>query len=38
MAAYTKPLPRMTKMNRPSWEAAKQHAFTLQKCQAWGSV
>ncbi len=31
-----KPLPRINKISRPYWEAAKQHELLLQKCQACG--
>jgi len=29
---YDKPLPTMTKEDRPFWEAAKQHKFMLPRC------
>ena len=29
---YKKPLPRLTKLNRPYWEAAKNHELRLQRC------
>ncbi len=38
MATYTKPLPRITPTNRPYWEAAKQHEFKMQKCQACAAI
>ena len=29
---YEKPVPQINKVNRPFWEAAKQHKLVLQKC------
>jgi len=34
---YNKPVPQITKINRPYWEAAKQHKFMLQRCKMCGS-
>ena len=31
--AYKKPLPQITKEDRPFWEAAKRHSFELPKCR-----
>lgn len=36
--AYAKPLPTITKEDRPFWEAAKQHRFTLPKCEGCGHI
>ena len=35
---YNKPLPKLTKEDRPFWEAAKQHRFILPKCLQCGHV
>ena len=36
--AYSKPLPKLTKEDRPFWEAAKQHKFMLPRCRQCGHV
>ncbi len=36
--SYEKPLPKVKAENRPFWEAAKQHRFTLPRCKACGHV
>jgi uncharacterized OB-fold protein len=35
---YTKPLPRITPLNKPSWEFAARSIFALQTCDACGDV
>ena len=35
---YEKPLPRITKEDRPFWEAAKRHVLVLPKCRGCGHV
>jgi hypothetical protein len=32
MSEYAKPLPRVTALNRPFWEAARRHELRLQRC------
>jgi hypothetical protein len=32
MSAYPKPLPRITPLNRPFWEATQRHELRLQRC------
>ena len=32
MADYAKPLPRVTALNRPFWEATRRHELRLQRC------
>ncbi len=36
--AYEKPLPTVTKEDRPFWEAARQHRLVLPRCRACGHV
>ena len=36
--AYIKPLPAYDNVNRPYWDAAKEHEFVLQKCEDCGHV
>ena len=36
--AYDKPLPSVTKEDRPFWEAAKRHEFVLPRCKDCGHV
>ena len=36
--AYAKPLPTMTKEDRPFWEAAKRHKLMLPKCRQCGHM
>ncbi|MEE9284853.1 MAG: OB-fold domain-containing protein [Dehalococcoidia bacterium] len=36
--AYEKPLPQVTKEDRPFWEAARQHRLTLPRCRQCGNV
>ena len=35
---YEKPLPRVTREDRPFWEAARRHEFVLPHCRACGHV
>jgi uncharacterized OB-fold protein len=35
---YEKPLPKLTKEDRPFWEAARQHRFMLPRCTKCGHV
>ena len=32
MSEYAKPLPRVTALNRPFWEATRRHELRLQRC------
>ncbi len=32
MSEYAKPLPRVTALNRPFWEATRRHELCLQRC------
>jgi uncharacterized OB-fold protein len=32
--AYAKPLPKINRLSRPFWEAAKRHELVLQRCAA----
>jgi uncharacterized OB-fold protein len=36
--AYDKPLPAVTKEDRPFWEAARQHRLVLPRCRGCGHV
>jgi uncharacterized OB-fold protein len=36
MNEYERPLPEITTLNRPHWEAAKQHQYLIQRCQQCG--
>ena len=36
MAEYKKPLPVISEINRPYWDAAKRHELRLQKCNGCG--
>lgn len=36
--AYAKPLPRIDRVSRPYWEAARRHELSLQRCSACGAV
>jgi uncharacterized OB-fold protein len=36
--SVAKPLPNISDFNRPFWEAAKQHEFRLQRCNACSKV
>ena len=38
MAEYTKPLPIISEVNQPFWEAAKRHELRLQQCRACGKI
>ncbi len=38
MNEYDKPMPIVTDLNRPHWEAAKEHRFVIQKCSDCGHV
>ena len=38
MSEYDKPLPEVNDLNRPHWEAAKQHKFVIQKCRDCGHM
>src|SRR2546430_17057889 len=31
--AYLKPLPEITELNRPFWDALKRHEFTVPRCE-----
>lgn len=37
-SAYNKPLPTITSLTRPYWEAAKNHELRLQRCDDCGHV
>lgn len=37
-AVYNKPLPRITPLNRPFWDYARQSIFALQVCSACGDA
>lgn len=34
MAQYRKPMPAISSLNRPYWDALKQHQFVMPKCHA----
>lgn len=34
--AYAKPLPNVTTLNKPFWDAAKEHKLVLQRCEKCG--
>ena len=36
--AYEKPLPKVTKEDRPFWEAAREHRLVLPRCRQCGNV
>ena len=38
MTEYNKPLPRVTRLSHPFWEAAKRHELMLQKCNGCGHL
>lgn len=38
MANYKKPLPEITALDRPFWDAAKRHELRLQKCTDCGHI
>jgi uncharacterized OB-fold protein len=38
MAEYNKPLPVITPMNRPYWEAARQHELKMPRCKECGKI
>ena len=38
MNEYDKPIPQVTDLNRPHWEAAKRHEFVIQKCHDCGHM
>ncbi|MCS6926757.1 MAG: Zn-ribbon domain-containing OB-fold protein [Candidatus Binatia bacterium] len=38
MTTYTKPLPAISSLNRPYWEALKRHELKLQRCTECGKV
>jgi uncharacterized OB-fold protein len=35
---YTKPLPKLTPLNRPFWQAAREGRLLMQKCTACGDI
>ena len=38
MNEYEKPMPEVNDLNRPHWDAAKQHQFLIQRCQDCGHM
>lgn len=38
LMSYAKPLPRLSKEDRPFWEALKRHEFLLPRCRECGNV
>ena len=38
MSEYEKPLPEVNDLNRPHWEAAKEHKFVIQRCRGCGHM
>lgn len=38
MTTYTKPLPVISSLNRPYWEALKRHELRLQRCTDCGQI